>query len=62
MLVPRLGGLPVDLTGQGKVVEVYPALALEKWSLERRGDKRSTGAARSWLRDSTRAAPALTAR
>jgi hypothetical protein len=52
----------VDLTGQGKVVEVYPALALEKWSLERRGDKRSTGAARSWLRDSTRAAPALTAR
>ncbi len=36
-LVPRLQMGPVDVSGTGKVVEVYPALALRIWGLPYRG-------------------------
>jgi predicted nuclease with RNAse H fold len=34
---------PVDRTGAGKVVEVYPAAALDSWGLTSRGYKRAEG-------------------
>lgn len=44
-LLARLteNGRPVDRTGAGKVVEVYPAASLRRWHLEPRGYKRATG-------------------
>jgi len=38
-LARRLVGGPVDLSGQGLVVEVYPAVALHRWGLRDRGYK-----------------------
>jgi predicted nuclease with RNAse H fold len=43
-LVPRLQAGPVDVSGTGKVVEVYPALALRIWRLPYRGYKGAKGA------------------
>jgi predicted nuclease with RNAse H fold len=45
-LAPRLQDGPLDLSGAGKVVEVYPALALRCWSLPHRGYKRSEGSSK----------------
>jgi hypothetical protein len=42
-LVPRLQAGPVDVSGTGKVVEVYPALALRIWGLPYRGYKGAKG-------------------
>jgi predicted nuclease with RNAse H fold len=42
-LLPRLQVSPVDLSGAGKVVEVYPALALRRWRLPYREYKRAKG-------------------
>jgi predicted nuclease with RNAse H fold len=33
------GGVPVDRTGDGRVVEVYPAASLRRWGLTHRGYK-----------------------
>jgi hypothetical protein len=38
-------GQPVDRTGGGRVVEVYPAAALRRWGLPHRGYKKGKGAA-----------------
>jgi Protein of unknown function (DUF429) len=38
-------GQPVDRAGAGRVVEVYPAAALQHWGLPHRGYKRPKGAA-----------------
>jgi predicted nuclease with RNAse H fold len=47
-LLARLAadGAPVDRTGAGVVVEVYPAAALKSWGLPHRGYKRPGDAAR----------------
>jgi predicted nuclease with RNAse H fold len=42
-LVPRLQVDPVDVSGTGKVVEVYPALALRIWGLPYRRYKGAKG-------------------
>jgi hypothetical protein len=46
-LLARLAqhGQPVDRTGAGVVVEVYPAASLRRWNLEHRGYKRAKNVA-----------------
>jgi predicted nuclease with RNAse H fold len=48
VLLARLAGegRPVDRTGGGPVVEVYPAASLHRWGLDHRGYKRAPNVAR----------------
>ena len=63
-LLAALGdaGKPVDRSGEGLLVEVYPAAALRIWGLASRSYK-GTGTGRRWVRSSTscgQPCPALT--
>jgi predicted nuclease with RNAse H fold len=63
-LLDRLAELagPVDRSGSGKMVEVYPAAALRRWDLQFRGYKQAKGRAglERVLESLERAAPWLT--
>jgi hypothetical protein len=55
-LVPRLQVGPVDVSGTGKVVEVYPALALRIWgcrTADTRGPRAHRHGRRSWMHSRT---------